>query len=75
MKKEKFYISLYLNGYRYKIVMTEPSHIFHLLDFLNYQEKFIIVEHNGKINYNLKYKPPYIKHEDKIEIITIVGGG
>nr|YP_011005129.1 hypothetical protein V2471_pgp005 [Analipus japonicus]WAM61992.1 hypothetical protein [Analipus japonicus] len=70
-----FFISLYLNGYQYKIFMTEPFEMFDLLKFFHYRKELIIVEHNGKINNASPISPHLIKQDDKIEIITIVGGG
>nr|YP_011005966.1 hypothetical protein V2483_pgp006 [Desmarestia aculeata]WAM62970.1 hypothetical protein [Desmarestia aculeata] len=75
MKIKLFLLSIYLNGYKYKIFITQPTDIYHLLIFLSYQKELIIVEHNGKIHNNSNKDPKYIKQKDKIEIITIVGGG
>nr|YP_011007514.1 hypothetical protein V2496_pgp005 [Sporochnus bolleanus]WAM64943.1 hypothetical protein [Sporochnus bolleanus] len=75
MKIKSFFISLYLNGYKYKLFMNQPSQIVDLLAFFNHQKELIIIEHNGKIHNSLKSKFQYIQQEDKIEIITIVGGG
>nr|YP_011006668.1 hypothetical protein V2488_pgp008 [Halosiphon tomentosus]WAM63813.1 hypothetical protein [Halosiphon tomentosus] len=75
MKIYLFLISLSLNGYHYRIFMTKPSEISQLLEYLKYQKELIIVEHNGKIQNNLNIKYQYLRQNDKIEIITIVGGG
>ena len=75
MKKKKFVLTLYLNGSRYKIFMTQPSQIPDLLKFFHQQKELVIIEYNGKIYNKLRIKPQYIKEGDKMEIITIVGGG
>jgi len=75
MKIKLFLISIYLNGHKYKIFITKPTDIYHLLIFLSYQKELIIIEYNGKIHNDLIRNPKYIKQKDKIEIITIVGGG
>lgn len=75
MKIKLFFISIYINGYKYKIFITGTTDIYHLLIFLSYQKELIIVEHNGKIHNNSINTSKYIKQKDKIEIITIVGGG
>lgn len=75
MKIKFFLISLSLNGLKYKIYMSKPSQIIDLLEFLNQQKELVIIEHNGKIYNNLLTKPYYLKQKDRIEIITIVGGG
>jgi len=75
MKLKLFFIFIHLNGHKYKIFITEPIDIYHLLLFFSYQKELIIVEHNGKIYNDLIRTPKYIKQKDKFEIITIVGGG
>lgn len=75
MKIKLFFISIYLNGHKYKIFITKPTDIYHLLIFFNYQKELVIIEHNGKICNNRIKTPKYLKQKDKIEIITIVGGG
>nr|QWK42190.1 hypothetical protein [Pseudochorda nagaii] len=75
MKINFFLLSLSLNGSRYKIYMGQNSQIFDLLEFFNYQKELVIIEHNGKIYNNSNIKSQYIKQNDRIEIITIVGGG
>ena len=75
MKINFFLLSLSLNGLKYKVYMSKPSQINDLLQFFNYQKELVIIEHNGKISNNLLTKPHYLKQKDKIEIITIVGGG
>lgn len=75
MRKKTFFISIHLNGYKYKIFSIQPFQIYDLLQFLNYKKELIILEHNGKITNYFRIKSKYIKQSDKIEIITIVGGG
>ena len=75
MKINLFLLSLSLNGLKYKIYMNRPSQIFDLLEFLNHQKELVIIEYNGKIYNNLNNRTKYLQHKDRIEIITIVGGG
>ena len=75
MRKKSFFISIDLNNHEYKILTIRPFQICEFLEFLNYPKKLVILEHNGKINNNLTIRSKYIKQDDKIEIITIVGGG
>ena len=77
MKINFFFLSLSVNGLRYKIYMNQPSQVFDLLEFFNYQKELVIIEYNGKIYNNLDFynKYSYLKQKDNIEIITIVGGG
>ncbi len=49
-----------------------------LLDFLvaqNYDIRLIAVELNGKIIPKSAYKDVMLKNEDKLEIVSFVGGG
>ena len=75
MKINFFLLSLSLNGLKYKIYMIKPSQIFDLLEFLNQQKELVIIEYNGKIYNNLNNRTRYLRQKDRIEIITIVGGG
>lgn len=75
MKINFFLLSLSLNGLKYKIYMKKPSQIFDLLDFFNHQKELVIIEYNGKIYNNLNNRIQYLQQKDRIEIITIVGGG
>ena len=75
MKISLFCISLSLNDLKYKVYMSQASQIGDLLEFLDHQKELVIIEHNGKIYNNLLNTPNYLKQKDKIEVITIVGGG
>lgn len=75
MKIKLFFISVFLNGSKYKIYMNKTSQLVDILEFFNHEKQLIIIEQNGKIQNKLNNKPHYFKHKDKIEIITIVGGG
>lgn len=83
MKKTKqtklrvFFLNLSLNGQSYKIFTTKPFFLVDLVTFFNFKKQLVIIEHNGKIFNSLKIESnsTFIKQNDKIEIITIVGGG
>nr|QXI87980.1 thiS [Sargassum henslowianum] len=64
-----------LNNDQYKIFTIQPFEIFEFLEFLSYPKDLVILEHNGRINNKLTLRSKYIKRDDKIEILTIVGGG
>lgn len=75
MQIKKFNFSIFFNGdsYRfqsYKIFTLEDFRI-----FLNYKKKLIIIEYNGKIISSKNWNQISLKNKDKIEILTIVGGG
>lgn len=70
-----FLLSLSLNGLKYKIYMNKASQITDLLEFISHQKELVIIEYNGKIYNNSNNRIRYLQQKDKIEIITIVGGG
>ena len=75
MKINFFLLLVSLNGCEYKVYMTQPSQVFDLLEFFNYQKELVIIQHNGKIHNYLNKNSLYLRRKDRIEIITIVGGG
>nr|YP_009182475.1 hypothetical protein MOGBL152 [Costaria costata]ALF63019.1 hypothetical protein MOGBL152 [Costaria costata]QWK43894.1 hypothetical protein [Costaria costata]WAM62550.1 hypothetical protein [Costaria costata] len=75
MKINFFLLLVSLNGCEYKVYMTQPSQVFDLIEFFNHQKDLVIIEHNGKIQNYLNKTPQYVRQKDKIEVITIVGGG
>nr|YP_010206573.1 thiS [Alaria crispa]YP_010206855.1 thiS [Alaria esculenta]QWE51188.1 thiS [Alaria crispa]QWE51368.1 thiS [Alaria esculenta]UAX20465.1 thiS [Alaria crispa]UAX20606.1 thiS [Alaria crispa]UAX20747.1 thiS [Alaria crispa] len=75
MKINFFLLLVSLNGCEYKVYMTQPSQVFDLLEFFNHQKELVIIQHNGKIHNDLNKTQKYVKQKDKIEVITIVGGG
>lgn len=75
MKIKIFLLLVSLNGCDYKVYMTQPSQVSDILEFFNYQKELVIIQHNGKIHHDLNKNSQYVKQKDKVEIITIVGGG
>nr|YP_011006107.1 hypothetical protein V2484_pgp006 [Dictyoneurum californicum]WAM63111.1 hypothetical protein [Dictyoneurum californicum] len=75
MKLNFFLLLVSLNDCEYKVYMTQPSQVFDLLEFFNHQKELVIIQHNGKIQDALNKNPQYVRQKDKIEVITIVGGG
>ena len=66
-------VNFFFNGQEYK----GHTHIT-LLDVLNYfgyNLSLLVIEYNNFIYPKGKWKKTYIKNNDIIEIITIVGGG
>ena len=62
-----------LNGQKYttdrKLTLLE------LVNYFNYNTSLLVVEYNKLICKKKKWGEIYIKKNDKIEILTIVGGG
>ena len=67
--KQKFY----LNGQKYCIY--KPLFLDRLLNYFNYHSNLYIIEYNNKICKQEEWFYIKIQNDDKIEIITIVGGG
>lgn len=62
-----------LNGYKY---FTENKiTIFELLNYFNYNSSLLVLEHNNLICAKKNWEKIVIKNNDRIEIVTIVGGG
>lgn len=65
--------TIFINGLKYEIYASIS--IAELLYYFNYKKSFFILEYNSLI-YDSKYWSKIkIKNNDKIEIVTIVGGG
>ena len=42
---------------------------------LNHNPSLVVVEHNGLITPRHQWQEPLVKNGDRLEIVTIVGGG
>ena len=62
-----------LNG-KNILVKTNYS-IFDLLKKYNLSKKKVAIEHNGIIIQKTDYKKKFLKNNDKIEVVTFIGGG
>ena len=63
----------FLNGQKYYI--KQNITLFDLIYYFNYNDSLLVLEHNNLICNKKKWKETIIKDHDKIEIVTIVGGG
>jgi len=63
----------FLNGKPYYI--NQHINLFQLLTYFNYNESLLVLEHNNLICNQKKWQQIFLKDQDKIEIVTIVGGG
>ena len=66
-------IYFFLNGEKY---YTE-SHltILQMIQYFNYENSLFVIEYNNLIYNQKNWNQLYLKNNDKIEIVTIVGGG
>lgn len=65
--------SFFLNGNEYFINSNRT--LFEIIKYFNYNESLLILEHNKLICNRRYWNTIVIKNKDKIEILTIVGGG
>ena len=65
--------TFFLNGNEY--YTNNSITLENLLNYFNYNSLIFVVEYNQFICNKNKWKEIKIKQNDKIEIITIVGGG
>ena len=62
-----------LNG---EIYTTEKNlTLFDVLTYFNYNDSLLVLEYNNLICEKTKWKTTFLKNSDKIEIVSIVGGG
>ena len=62
-----------LNGQKY--FTKDDLTIFELINYFNYNTSLLVLEYNNLICTKKNWKKITIKNNDRIEIVTIVGGG
>ena len=62
-----------LNGSKY--FTTYKITLFDLIEYFNYNSSLLVLEYNNFICNKNNWKSIFVKNDDKIEIVTIVGGG
>jgi thiamine biosynthesis protein ThiS len=62
-----------LNGEMYTI--EKNLTLSDVLTYFNYNDSLLVLEYNNFICEKTKWKTTLLKHSDKIEIVSIVGGG
>lgn len=65
--------NFFLNGQEYHI--DNGITILELLNYFNYNSSLVVLEYNNFICNKKNWSDIYIQTNDKIEIVTIVGGG
>nr|QUE28069.1 ThiS [Sahlingia subintegra] len=66
-------ITVKINGEAFSC--TSPIFLSQLLEYLDFNIQIIIIEYNSKILNKNMIDTVKLKNKDKIEIVTIVGGG
>jgi thiamine biosynthesis protein ThiS len=70
MENSKYF---FLNGQEYFI--KSPVTLLEIIDYFNYNSSLLVLEYNSRICYKKDWNKIFINNNDKIEIVTIVGGG
>ena len=63
----------FLNGEEF--FSDQPISLLDIINYFNYNSSLLVLEHNSFICSKENWEKIYINNKDKIEIITIVGGG
>ena len=65
--------TFFLNGQLYytkqKITLLE------IIDYFNYNDSLLVLEYNNLICNKKEWKKIFLQDQDRVEIVTIVGGG
>ena len=62
-----------LNGQKYYV--TKSINLLDLLNYFNYNSSLLVLEYNNFVCNKKNWDKILINENDKIEIVTIVGGG
>lgn len=62
-----------LNGQEYQ--SSSNFTLYECINYFNYNSSLLVLEYNNFICPKEKWDQIYIKNNDKIELVTIVGGG
>ena len=65
--------NFFLNGEKYYI--ETKVNLLELITYFNYNTSLLVLEYNNLICNKKDWNKIYINNNDKIEIVTIVGGG
>ena len=63
----------YLNGQKY--LTSHPLTLLELIIYFNYNKSLLVIEYNNLICNQQEWNKITLQNKDKIEIVTIVGGG
>lgn len=65
--------TFFVNGQEY--YTNNKINLFDLLNYFDYNLSLLVLEYNNFICNKKNWSKTFINHNDKIEIVTIVGGG
>lgn len=75
MKQKIFSQPIFLNGEFYNLYTYKLFSLKNLLFYFSYKQNLVILEYNGKILSTRHWSLTKLNSFDKLETITIVGGG
>jgi thiamine biosynthesis protein ThiS len=70
MQKTNFF---FFNGEKYGIIQT--MNLFDVITYFDYNTSLLVLEYNNFICPKKNWHNVFLQNEDKIELVTIVGGG
>jgi thiamine biosynthesis protein ThiS len=70
MKKTK---TFFLNGEEY--ITDQNINLFDVITYFNYNQSLLVLEYNKFICPKKNWSTIFLNNKDRIEIVTIVGGG
>lgn len=70
MKKTK---TFFLNGEEY--ITDQNINLLDVINYFNYNQSLLVLEYNKFICPKKNWSNIFLKNKDRIEIVTIVGGG
>ena len=73
--KTNFTIKVFINCNKYELKLKKHITLQHVIKLLYGKNKSIVLDYNKKIIQKNMWDNIYIQSNDKIEILTIVGGG
>ena len=62
-----------VNGQKYSV--NQNITLLNLINYFNYDSALLVLEHNNLICNKKNWDKIFVEQNDKIEIVTIVGGG
>ena len=65
--------NFFLNGEKY--YTNDKINLLELITYFNYNTSLLVLEYNNLICNKKDWNSIFLKNNDKIEIVTIVGGG
>jgi len=65
--------NFFLNGEKYSV--NANISLLQLITYFNYNSSLLVLEYNNSICNFKNWNKIYIQENDKIEVVTIVGGG